>query len=112
MFFFFFLHRVSKVLSVFERGSDSYKARIKPNYSNQIALKGLTTQTFKTMDHIRSVLGCGTRMDSKIVKRSLSVLDKVEKEEIERAQSNVLIERIDKLEEMLRNITNCLTDSK
>lgn len=46
------------------------------------------------------------------MKRSLSVLDKVEKEEIERAQSNVLIERIDKLEEMLRNITNCLTDSK
>lgn len=64
------------------------------------------------MDYIRRVFGYGTRMDSQIVKRSLGVLDKVDKEEVERAQSKIVIEKIDRLEEMLKTITNRLTDSK
>lgn len=43
-------------------------------------------------------------MDSRIVKRALGALDRVQKDEAERAQSDLLLQRIDKLESMLISI--------
>lgn len=43
-------------------------------------------------------------MDSRIVKRALGALDRVQKDEAERAQSDLLLQRIDKLETMLISI--------
>lgn len=82
----------------------SHLVRIKPNFSNQISVKGINTKTLKTIDYVRNHFGCGLRMDSRIVKRAFGALDRVQKGTAKRAQSVELMQRIDKLESMLTSI--------
>lgn len=48
------------------------------------------------------------KMDKKIVKRALNVLEKTRKEEAEKAENTALLQRLDKLETMLLRVTNHL----
>lgn len=94
---------------IFKPGSSIYKARVKPFDNNQIALHGLNIRSCMSFEFVRTHL-CRAkyRMDNKIVKRASNVLEKSRKEEAERAENYVLLQRLEKLEAMLLRVTNHL----
>ncbi|XP_055300695.1 transient receptor potential cation channel protein painless-like [Sitodiplosis mosellana] len=106
-------------ISVFKELKPVFQVRVKPNDNNQISLPVPIDYEKKTdaieneMQPIQchncfSCFGKCSRMDKKIVKLAMVVLDKVKMEKFEEIEKDLLNDRIGKIEVSLENITNKL----
>lgn len=106
-------------ISVFKDLKPTFQATVKPNANNQI-LFPMDFESEKKTDTIDiyekpvectnffSCFGKCARMDKKILKLALLVLEKIKLEKYEDVEKDLLKDRISKIEASLENITNKL----
>lgn len=107
-------------ISVFKELKPTFQIKVKPNANNQILIPVDLEQKQKSdaididekpvecHDFLSSFGRC-SRMDNKIVKLALFVLEKIKHEKYEEIEKDIMNERISKIEASLENITNKLT---
>lgn len=100
--------------SVFQELKPVFRVKVLPNATNQILIpnqydaeKEPEAKSIKCHDCF-SCFGQCSRMDGKIMKLAFGLLEKVKMEQYEEHESNLLKERIGRIEVTLENIANKL----